>query len=137
MARATINNKGQSSLPEYVVTFFLVIAAGVAMTTYIQRSLQAKMKDGRDYMVSVASNACDADCQAAARITGDNIPGEYEPYYRQDASNVSRESVHKTALIGGVHVVSGQSRLFDARIADNAITVADGTSTQLPPKDAQ
>ena len=88
----TRNNKGQSSLPEYVVTFFVVIAAAVTMTIYIQRSLQAKTRDARDHMFSAAAKECDADCRAAAGISGNGIPREYEPYYGYINSQTRRDS---------------------------------------------
>ena len=129
MARAATNNKGQSSLPEYVVTFFVVVAAGVAMTTYIQRSLQAKMKDGRDYMIALAGNECDDACRAAAKINGSGIPGEYEPYYGRVDSHITRNSNANAALTGG------ENRWFYRNTGEN--TVIDSASEQLPPKDAQ
>ncbi|MBI3314569.1 MAG: hypothetical protein HYZ86_01325 [Candidatus Omnitrophica bacterium] len=133
MVRGISGKKGQSSLPEYVVTFFLVIAAVVAMTVYIQRSIQAKTKDARDYMVGLASAECDDDCRAAAGIGGNTIPGEYEPYYGKVDSRTSRNSEVRTGLVGGTHIVNGQRRLFDAMSRRNETVETTSHSEQLPP----
>jgi|GEM_PF-652176 len=133
MARGISGKKGQSSLPEYVVTFFLVIAAAVAMTVYIQRSLQAKIKDSRDYMVSVAANECGPDCRAAAGISGGSIPREYEAYYGKVDSQTSRNSESRSSLAGGTHLVNGTARLYDARRMTNETVETTSNSEQLPP----
>ncbi len=130
MAQIMAGNKGQSSLPEYVVTFFIVIATVVAMTVYIQRSIQAKVKDGRDYMVSVASqsDACDASCRAAAGISGSGIPREYEPYYGKTDSHTSRNSSVSANLIGGADRADRQFyRNTEETVETNSV------SSQLPP----
>ncbi len=128
MARGISGKKGQSSLPEYVVTFFIVIATVVAMTVYIQRSIQAKVKDSRDYMVGLASGECGSDCRAAARISGGSIPHEYEPYYGKVDSQVSRNSNVWTGLAGGTN------RQFYKRAVENVETTSN--SEQLPPQAA-
>ncbi len=128
MARVMTGKKGQSSLPEYVVIFFIVIATVVAMTVYIQRSIQAKVKDSRDYMVSVAANECGPDCRAAAGISGSGIPREYEPYYGKVDSQTSRNSSVSANLIGGG---DRADRQFYKNTEETVETTS--TSTQLPP----
>ncbi len=125
MARGISGKKGQSSLPEYVVTFFVVIATVVAMTAYIQRSIQAKVKDSRDYMVGLAANECDPDCREAARISGSGIPREYEPYYGKVDSQTGRNSDVRTGLTGGA------DRQFRKGINETVDTTSN--SEQLPP----
>ncbi len=121
------NNKGQGSLPEYVVTFFVVVAAGVAMTTYIQRSLQAKIRDSRDYMRDIASKECDANCQTAAGIKIGKIPREYEPYYSKADSQAERNSEVKAALVP-------RDKIFMKKTSDNS--EVDTSSKQFPPIEA-
>ena len=133
MARTAVNNRGQAFLSEHVVTFFIVIAAVTAMTIFIQRSIQGKIKDSRDYMVGLAAGQCDADCQAASG----GITREYEPYYANAASAVIRNSEHKIGLVGGTEIVNGQRRLFSAQIAANEAAETFSDSQQLPPKDAK
>ena len=128
MAQIMTGNKGQSSLPEYVVTFFIVIATVVAMTVYIQRSLQAKTKDARDYMVGLAAGECGPDCRAAAGISGSGIPREYEPYYGRVDSRTSRNSSVSANLIGGT---DRTDRQFYKNTEETVETTS--TSSQLPP----
>lgn len=128
MTWTATDNRGQSSLPEYVVTFFIVIATVVAMTVYIQRSLQARIKDSRDYMVGLASANCDGDCRAAAGISGSSIPREYEVYYGRVDSSTSRNSSVNADLIGGA---DRADRQFYKNTEETVETTS--TSTQLPP----
>ena len=74
MLRRVRHNKGQAILPEYVVTFFIVIAVVVGMTSYIQRSFQARLWDARNYMVNVANAACDNNCHIAAGLGTNETP---------------------------------------------------------------
>ncbi len=89
-----MNNKGQAILSEYVMIFFVVIAAVVAMTTFIQRGLEARVHDARNFMIDSAStalvNVCagNTDCTAAV---GNKVPYEYEPYYAQMISDVGHK----------------------------------------------
>jgi len=78
-----MNKKGQSVLAEHVMVFFVVVAALVAMSTFVQRGLKAKIHDARNFMIDsvVNSGACDANCLAATGSA--NIAYEYEPYYSQ------------------------------------------------------
>ena len=63
-----MNNKGQTILSEYVMIFFVVIAAAVAMTVFVQRGLEARIHDARNFMITTVTNsgACDANCLNAA-----------------------------------------------------------------------
>jgi len=126
-----MNNKGQAVLSEYVMIFFVVIAALVAMTVYLQRGFEARLHDARNFMVdSVINNSqvCDNDCKAAA---GGNISHEYEPYYAQMLSDVGRNEAESAGAtpsavnwsIGAVYTKSV-----------NETTTANATSTQLPPQ---
>ncbi len=124
------SQKGQASLPEYVVTFFVVIGAIVAITVYVQRGLQARTYDARNYMVAQAAKDCDADCKAAtSQVSNNAILPEYEPYYGQVDSKTTRESRQDNQLLQG-----GTTGIFRKII--NEETSSDTVSTQLPPKDA-
>ena len=75
-----MNNKGQTILSEYVMIFFVVIAAAVAMTVFVQRGFEARIHDARNFMIirwSTAASVTPIVCNA----TGGNISYEYEPYY--------------------------------------------------------
>ena len=127
MARTATNSRGQSSLPDYVVTFFVVVAALTAMTIYIQRSIQAKFRDSKEYMVTLAAKECtDDNCRAAAE---GGVTDQYEPYYGNVDSTTSRNSDVKTGLSGG----SGK-RYYKLAVEN---TETDSYSEQLLPKDAR
>ncbi len=123
------HNKGQTTLPEYVVTFFLVIGVIVAMTIYIQRALQARVWDARNYAVNVANQACDADCHAAAGVANKSLPYEYEPYYGYVNSTTTRSSNTTDALLA-----VGETGIFRKII--NEENQSSTYSEQLPPKAA-
>jgi len=122
-----MNNKGQAVLAEYVMIFFLVIAALVAMTTFVHRGLQARIHDARNYMINVAINACDANCLQA---TGGQIANEYEPYYSQLISDAQRNEVD------GSGATTGNAALIGARYmkSTNESSTTSATSNTLPPE---
>ena len=64
-----MNNKGQSILSEYVMIFFVVIAAAVAMTIFVQRGFEARIHDARNFMINsvINSSVCDANCLTCHR----------------------------------------------------------------------
>ncbi len=125
-----MNNKGQAVLLEYVMIFFVVIAAAVAMTTFVQRGIEARVHDARNFMIDAVINnsVCDANCMQAA---GGDISYEYEPYYAQMLSDVAHKSQENAGAttssvnwsIGAVYTK-----------ATNEQTNTISTSTQLPPE---
>ena len=124
-----MNNKGQAVFSEYVMIFFVVIAAAVAMTVYLQRGLQARIHDERNYIINLVSNStvCDADCMKA---TGGSISYEYEPYYAEMLSDVVRNEVEKVGKTSGNPQVLGA--IYYKSI--NQATQSVSTSNQLPPE---
>ncbi|MFC1510572.1 hypothetical protein ACFL49_02820 [Candidatus Omnitrophota bacterium] len=66
------SKKGQNTA-EYAILISLVIAGIIAMQTYAQRALQARVRDGSIYMTEQ---------------TGDiGSTQQYEPYYKDDNFN--------------------------------------------------
>ena len=127
-----MNNRGQSILSEYVMIFFVVVAAAVAMTVFVQRSFEARVHDARNFMIDtvVNSGACDADCLRATGATGNQIPHEYEPYYSQVLSDVSRNEQTNLGKTPGNAQVLGSIYSKDF----NSSTKAISTSVQVPPQ---
>ena len=121
-----MNNKGQTILAEYVMVFFIVIAALVAMTTFVHRGLQARIHDARNYMINAAINACDSNCMQA---TGGQIANEYEPYYSQLISDVQRNELENKGATTGRAVFIGVK--YSKAINESSRTIA--TSYSLPP----
>ena len=101
-----MNNKGQTVLSEHVMVFFVVIAAIVAMTIFVQRSFEARIHDARNFMINgiMNSDVCDANCLAA---TGNAIHYEYEPYYAFSDSFVSQNKVDNQGAASGNSQVIG------------------------------
>ena len=69
------NRKGQNTA-EYALLISLVVAAIIAMQTYAQRTLQARIRDASKYLVSGTS--------------GLGNTTQYEPYYLTTKYNVDR-----------------------------------------------
>lgn len=83
--------KGQNTA-EYAILISLVVAAVIAMQTYVQRGLQAKMRDAvKDYMV----NKIDA-----AGLGGNTV--QYEPYYLERSYNVYRDTSQTVVMGNGI-----------------------------------
>ena len=134
------NRKGQTIMSGYVITFFLVIGAVVAMMVYMQRAFQARIRDAKIYMVDMANHPCDADCHAAIAQSSDNRPGagarqagdiayEYEPYYGKTQTLTNHQQFENTELLEG-----GSTGIFRKQTSEQIN--AQTTSEQLPPKDA-
>jgi hypothetical protein len=115
-----MNNKGQTVLSEHVMIFFVVVAALVTMTTFVQRGFEARIHDARNFMINsvMNNNVCDSNCMAA---TGNQIGNEYEPYYTQLISDTERnEEEYKgatqgsPAAIGAIYVntMNEESKTF-------------------------
>ncbi len=94
MLRLFKNRKGQNTA-EYAIVIGLVVAAAIAMQTYIKRGIQAKVKDGTDVMTSVTG-----DTGGGTLAT----TGQYEPYYMSTNFDVTRGTASKdeAATGGGV-----------------------------------
>ncbi len=130
------NKRGQTVMPEYMVAFFLVIGAAVAIGLFAQRAYQARIRDARVYVANVATDACDANCMKAAEIPArDKIPAEYEPYYAQVDSKVTRANQDSTGLATS-EIDKGQTTgLYHRKFKES--TESQSASAQLPPNSAK
>ena len=77
MFKKLIRNKKAQQTAEYALLISLVVAAVIAMQTYAQRALQAKIRDAARYM-SRQSNEM-------------GTTNQYEPYYLESTYDVSRD----------------------------------------------
>jgi len=121
-----MNNKGQSVFSEYVMIFFVVIAAAVAMTTFVQRGLKARIHDARNYLIQTVNRACDSNCKNATGST--SIPYEYEPYYEQYAATVQNFERDTSGATSGKAQVLGVQYLSSQQGQATSLS----TSVQLP-----
>ncbi len=81
------NKKGQNTA-EYALLIALVVAGVIAMQTYAQRSLQARMRDASQYMASTTNTI--------------GTSSQYEPYYLQSKYDITRDSQENTRLGQGL-----------------------------------
>ena len=68
------NKKGQSTV-EYAIVVGVVVAALVAMQTYVKRGLQARYHDGIQFLAN------ETNVNATDGITKLGSTKQYEPYY--------------------------------------------------------
>jgi len=124
------SHSGQAVFSEYMMVIFLVIAAIVAITVYVQRSLEARIHDARNFMVDTVANnsVCDANCVMA---TG-SIAHEYEPYYTQmAASSQQNQNQTFTATTGNPNIIGAIYGQWDREA-----TQSNAVTNQLPPEEA-
>ena len=106
--------KGQTTTVEYAIILLLVAAVIIAMTTYVRRALQGRVRD-----VSVMA------VTRAAKTIDTNMLYEYEPYYLQTSSNTDRK-------VNKAEQVSGTGGFITSM---NATTGAQSASNQAAPAD--
>jgi len=81
MLRNFLKNRKAQNTAEYALLIALVVAGVIAMQTYAQRALQARIHDASQYMANT-----------------DVLPGglnstQYEPYYMQTQHDVNAQSI--------------------------------------------
>ncbi len=68
MFKRLLKNKKAQNTAEYAILISLVVAGIIAMQTYAQRALQARVRDASGMLTEL-------------RINGDLQTSQYEPYY--------------------------------------------------------
>jgi hypothetical protein len=102
MFRKLIKNKKAQNTAEYALLISLVVAAIIAMQTYAQRALQARIRDASNYM---ATQTC---------ALGTTL--QYEPYYLTTNYEITRNATEEQRL--GVNVVEVNSTSDRTRAAN-------------------
>jgi len=84
MLRNFLKNRKAQNTAEYALLIALVVAGVIAMQTYAQRALQARVHDAAAFMANSGSNA----------ESGLGNSTQYEPYYMQTnySSNSTSDS---------------------------------------------
>jgi len=83
-----LRNRKAQTTAEYAILIGLVVAALVAMQTYVKRGLQGRMKDATDTLVTGTTNLGNTT--------------QYEPYYLQTVTNTTGTSnVGEATALGG------------------------------------
>lgn len=116
------NKNGQTTVSEYVLVTFVIIASITTMMIYFKRAVQARIYDTRQAMLNIVAT------EAQGYYTG-NIYIEYEPYYTNTDTTTWQESTANTEYYG---VTYGEHIGKKFRDITNATT----TSVTAPPKDA-
>ena len=97
MLRNFLKNRKAQNTAEYALLIALVVAGVIAMQTYAQRALQARIHDVSTYMANTTSG-----------IGNDT---QYEPYYMQsDYNQTSTSDEHKRLGQGLVGADSSNNR---------------------------
>jgi len=95
MLRNFLKNKKAQNTAEYALLIALVVAGVIAMQTYAQRALQARVHDASQFMASQTG------------IDGMGNTTQYEPYYLQ--SNYVSQSTSNEAKTLGTNEVAANS----------------------------
>lgn len=85
MFKKLIKNKKAQNTAEYAILISLVVAGIIAMQTYAQRALQARVRDAGQYLATETSG-----------IGGGVV--QYEPYYLTTNYHVTRNEVETQRL---------------------------------------
>lgn len=85
MFRKLLKNKKAQQTAEYALLISLVVAAIIAMQTYAQRTIQARIRDASGYLTS--------------RTSAMGTTNQYEPYYLKSSYDIFRDE-NTTELLG-------------------------------------
>jgi len=98
MLRKLIKNKKAQNTAEYAILISLVVAGIIAMQTYAQRALQARVRDAAVYMSEQTNEL------------GDTV--QYEPYYLTSNYTVSRNETESQLLDTDITETKVESNRF-------------------------
>ena len=84
MFKKLIKNKKAQNTAEYAILISLVVAGIIAMQTYAQRALQARVRDAGQYL--------------AAQTSELGTVNQYEPYYLSTDYTITRNESERQVL---------------------------------------
>ena len=87
MFRKLIKNKKAQNTAEYAILISLVVAGIIAMQTYAQRGLQARVRDGVQFMATTTN------------INGFGNTTQYEPYYLSSNYTTTTGQSNETQIL--------------------------------------
>ena len=110
MLRKLIKNKKAQNTAEYAILISLVVAGIIAMQTYAQRALQARVRDAAKFMAD----------QTGTGLDNSTLGGtlQYEPYYLQTDYNITRDDV-ETELLDNAITRKEQSNIRTRAVGGN------------------
>lgn len=100
MFRKLLKNKKAQNTAEYAILISLVVAGIIAMQTYAQRALQAKVRDAGILLGSAGEDELG--------MTTD----QYEPYYLSTSYNVARVDEQTETMLGNAQRYEADSNRF-------------------------
>ena len=109
-----MKNKKAQNTAEYAILISLVVAGIIAMQTYAQRALQARVRDASVYLANISSNE------------GLGSTLQYEPYYLSSNYTVGRDESVSQVL--GANKVSQEESSNRTREGSQTTTY-DGRQT--------
>jgi len=112
MLRNFLKNKKAQNTAEYALLIALVVAGVIAMQTYAQRALQARIHDTSVYMANATGEIGNAT--------------QYEPYYMQSNYEVNSESVENKRL--GTGLIGADSESNRSRTGNQTTTNVVGAN---------
>jgi len=115
MLRNFLKNKKAQNTAEYALLIALVVAGIIAMQTYAQRALQARIHDVGVFMASNTS------------LDGIGNTTQYEPYYLQSDYNSTRSASDTTYIDNTVGYNSDSNA---TRVGYQTQTYENGTFNQ-------
>lgn len=92
MFKTFLKNKKAQNTAEYALLIALVVAGIIAMQTFAQRALQARVRDASVFLTN------------SSNVNAIGTTNQYEPYYLQSNYQTEKASVEETRLIGGKQI---------------------------------
>jgi Flp pilus assembly pilin Flp len=103
MFKRLIKNKKAQQTAEYAILIALVVGAVIAMQTYAQRTIQARIRGASKYM---ATGLADASGQTS-NILGTEL--QYEPYYLDQQYDVTRADTTDQTITPSLNISRSDS----------------------------
>lgn len=108
MFKRLLKNKKAQQTAEYALLISLVVAAVIAMQTYAQRTIQARIRDASQYLTTQTSDI--------------GKTNQYEPYYLETSYDVTKSDLTKDSQ----HVLATGQQQVSLDIFTNRTRAADG-----------
>jgi len=119
MLRKLKSKKAQAVSGEYILVFFLVVGMLSAMTLFVRRALQSRVRDTYQYVVNTVVDRTREHYNGAYNF-------QYEPYYLLTNAFVDRDDTVIYELKGG-----GTTGIFK-KIVDGHVSAQTFSETAPP-----
>jgi Flp pilus assembly pilin Flp len=120
MLRNFLKNRKAQNTAEYALLIALVVAGVIAMQTYAQRALQARIHDASTYMTTQTGGA---------NGIGNDV--QYEPYYLQSNYSVESNSTDDKRLGQGLVAQDSSTARLRAGVQNTAYSTSDMSNSAL------